>query len=245
MERDSKGLAIVIKTESVRASDRLLWLLTPDRGIIKCYSFGSRKSIKSVKAPLYTEGNFSLYQKGENGQISLKDIDVIATHENVFSSIETIAVSSLISEIIIKSRDSDGYIYSLLVDALDGLEDHNPDLVASSFLLKYLKHSGMGADFKHCPCCGRVYAKDEILGFSSHDRVAVCSECDTMDKTLILPENARAFCARVLELKFSECLALGISDQQIQRIFRYLLRTLKLVFPANLKTLESGLLVQL
>ena len=243
MERDSKGLGIVIKTEEVRTSDRLLSILTPDRGILKVYSYGARKSIKSIKAPLYTEGNFSLYQKGENGIYSLKDIDVISTHDYIYSSLELLTLASLFSEVIIKGQDPDARCYELLVDSLDGLELYRPKLVGSVFILKYLQLAGLSGDWKHCPACSRLYRDEEILGFSSFDRVAVCSDCDTMNMTNILPVNARRFCARVLELDDKDAFCLGISDEQISRIFRYLVKTLTLVFPVAIKTIESGLLI--
>lgn len=243
MERDTKGLAIVIKSEKVRESDSLLWLLTPDRGIIKVYCFGSRKSIKSVKAPLYSEGNFSLYQKGERGQISLKDIDLISTHEGLYDSFDRLTLASLFSELVIKGKATDADIYKLYASSLDALEEYRLDVVASVFILKYLKISGLSGDWRVCPSCGREYNQDETLGFSSLDRVAVCSDCDSTDGIYILPVNARLFCARVLDLDIKECYKLGISDEQIHRIFRYLIRTLGVVFPAALKTIESGLLI--
>jgi len=243
MERDSKGLGIVIKVDKVRTSDTLLSVLTPDRGILKVYSYGSRKSVKSIKAPLYTEGNFSIYQKGENGAYSLKDIDVLSTHDGLYSSLENLTFSSLFSEIIIKSQDLDARSYELFVSSLDGLESYRAKLVGSVFILKYLKLAGLSGDWRHCPLCLREYRFDEILGFSSLDRVAVCSDCDNMDMTNRLPMNARLFCARVLELDIRDSLKLGISDEQINRIFKYLVKTLKLAFPATINTIESGLLI--
>ena len=82
MERDAKGLAIVIRSIPVRDYDRLLTLFSPSLGLMNVVSYGSRKSVRSVKAPLYTEGNFSL-EKGRRGW-SLKDIDVISTHDYLY-----------------------------------------------------------------------------------------------------------------------------------------------------------------
>lgn len=243
MERDSKGLAIVIKQEKVRDADLLLTLFTPDRGLLKVYSFGSRKSKKAIKAPLYTEGNFSLYQKGENGQITIKDIDVLSTHEAVFEQLDRITISSLFSELIIAAKDVDAYLYGLYTSSLDGLEFNRAELVASVFIINYLKHLGLCGNWNTCPECGKEYPKDEILGFSSIDRVAVCSECDTMNKSLILPPNARHFISTVSEENIKECYLARISDEQLHRILRYLIRTLSLVLPTRLKTLDSGLLI--
>lgn len=242
MDRDSKGLGIVIKSDDARSSDRLISILTPDRGILKAYAYGARKSIRGIKAALYTEGNFSLYQKGENGPLSLKDIDVISTHEYIYSNLERISIASLFSEIVIKGQDPDALCYGIFVDSIDGLESHNPELVGAVFLLKYLKWAGLSGNWRECPLCSRSYIPDEVLGFSLSEKVAVCSDCDTSGMSNILPMNARLFCARVLELKTKEALFLNISDEQIHRIFRYLVRTLSLVFPTSINTIESGIL---
>ncbi len=241
MERDSKGLGIVIKTDYAKTSDSIISVLTPDKGVLKVYCYGSRKSLKSANAYMYTEANFSLYRKSENAIYSLKDLDVISTHDYIFESLQSIVLCSLLSEVIIKGSDPDARCYELFVDSIDGLEFYNPDLVGSVFILKYLKWAGLSGDWKICPSCMKAYTNCEILGFSSIDRVAVCSDCDTMNMSYILPVNARLFSARVLELNDKDALKLRISDEQIHRIFRYLLKTLSFVFPTPLKTMESGL----
>ena len=81
MDRDSKGLAIVIRSTAIRENDRLLTLFSPSLGFVSAVSYGARKSIKGVKAPLYTEGTFSL-EKGRRG-MTLKDVDVISTHDYI------------------------------------------------------------------------------------------------------------------------------------------------------------------
>ena len=50
MERESKGLAIVIRSTKIRERDRLLTLFSPSMGIVNVVSYGARKSIRCVKA---------------------------------------------------------------------------------------------------------------------------------------------------------------------------------------------------
>ena len=78
MDRDSKGLAVVLRSERLRENDRLLTLLSVPLGLVSVVSYGARKSIRCVRAPLYTEGVFSLSLSRGN-RWSLKDIDVIST----------------------------------------------------------------------------------------------------------------------------------------------------------------------
>lgn len=241
MERDIKCPAIVIRTQKVRENDRLITLLSPDKGIFDVYVYGARKSVKSIKAPLYTEGVFSLYRKGENGKISLKDIDVIATHDTLSDDLDASLSAALLSEIVIKGKSPDAAIYKLYVESLDALECEDADKVVSIFLLDYLFISGLSGTYRTCPLCQREYKEGEVLGFSNTFGVAVCPECDTMDGELILPTNARLYAARVLELPFKDALKLNISQEQIHRIAGYLKRCLRYAFPARINSLELGL----
>ena len=122
MERDAKGLAIVIRSIPVRDYDRLLTLFSPSLGLMNVVSYGARKSVRSVKAPLYTEGNFSL-EKGRRGW-SLKDIDVISTHEGLHDDLDISQSAMLFSDLILVSRTAEPELYSLYVSALDALESH-------------------------------------------------------------------------------------------------------------------------
>lgn len=242
MERDFKTLGIVINAENVRENDRLLTVLTPDRGLVYALSFGSRKSQRAVKAPLYTEGNFSLYEKGEQGQVHLKDVDVISIHEGLSDDLDALVWASLFSELVIKGRYVDGAVYRLFTECLDALEEEDKDRTAIYFLVHYLSLSGLCGDYRICPSCGKSFGETEILGFSTLTATAVCKECDNLNGSLILPPNARRYLARVLELPFANTLELNISEEMGRRISRNLLRSLRYTIPAPLKTLESGLI---
>ena len=220
MDRDSKGLAIVIRSTAIRENDRLLTLFSPSLGFVSAVSYGARKSIKGVKAPLYTEGTFSL-EKGRRG-MTLKDVDVISTHDYI-------------------AEDLDRTQAAMHTDALDLLETEDAEKVAVEFIVHFLAIEGLSGDYVSCPVCGRPYGSTEILGFSASEGVAVCHDCDTMDGALLLPPNARAYLRRSLEMDLPASLSLGVSSEQEYRIFRYLLRTLPYSFPGKLRSLEYGI----
>lgn len=242
MLRDSKTLGIVIKTEKVRDKDKLVSILTPDEGILNVLVYGAQKSIKSINLSLYSEGIFSLYRKRESGLFSLKDADILTAHEFILDDLDRIVASSLFSELLIKSHSCDSGVYKLFAEALDSLEIYSSKKVSVAFILKFLELSGLIGDFESCPSCGRIYSESDVLGFSSVLSVAVCHNCDTMEGRLILPPNARAYIARILQVSFADSMHLGISEAQLGRIYRYVLRTLDCSFPVKLETLSSGLL---
>lgn len=242
MERDFKTLGIVLKKDNAKDNDVVIRILTPDRGVLEVYVYGVRKSSKAVRANVLTEGVFSLCRRNENGKISLKDIDVLSYHEDIGSSLEKTALVSLFSEMIIKGRSVDAYIYSLFTNTLDYLESGDKDRTAIFFLIQYLRLQSLGGDWKNCPECQKEYVDDEIIGFSISLGAAVCSSCDETGGSMILPPNARKYLARIYECSIEEASLIRISDEMARRIFRYLIRTLRHSFPAHLNVLDTGLI---
>ena len=243
MIRDSKTTGIVIKTENSREKDKLLSILTPDEGVIRVLVYGAQKSVKSIKASLYSEGMFSLYKKKDGDIYTLKDLDIIALHEYISEDLDKIAAAALFSELMIKSRTSEVNLYRLYIDAIDSLEREDYQKVVISFSIKFLSFSGLIGDFKHCPSCLREYKADEVLGFSPILSTAVCHDCDKLEGQMILPPSARRYLERVLSIPMLDSFALNLSKEQLYRIYRYVLRTLERCFPSSLDTLSSGLLV--
>ena len=240
MERDSKGLAVVVRSERIRENDRLLTLFSIPLGIVRVVSYGARKSTRSVRASLYTEGVFSL-ARSASGQWSLKDIDVMSTHSSLLEDLGKNMAAMLFSELVVSGRDAGAELYSLYTGALDLLEAYDTESVVISFIVHFLSYMGLSGDYEICPSCQRPYRSDEVLGFSDVEGVAVCSECDTMSGSLILPPNARRFLSRTLSLSLCDSMELRVSPEQRHRIFRYMLRSLSLSFPGKLESLEHGI----
>lgn len=241
MDRDFKSLAIIIKKEKKGERNGLLTLLSPDLGLIKAISFGSARSPKGDRFPLYAEGLFSLSKKGENA-IYVKDVEILTDHDWVKNNLDKIGWVTLFSELVILSRLCDSKIYSLYTSVLDEMENKNVDRCAVYFISHFLLIEGLSGDWKVCPMCQREYRDDEILGFSTLSGTACCSSCDTLSSSLILPPNARRYIMYVSSSAIETSLAYKISDEFVKKISHYLVRTLEVSFPARLKTIESGLL---
>lgn len=239
MDRDAKGLAIVIRSSDIRDYDKLLTLFSPSMGLIDIVSYGARKSVKSVKAPLYTEGNFSL-EKGRRGW-TLKDIDVISTHERILEDLDLRQSAMLFSDLVLLAKTAEPELYALYTSSIDALESYPFEKVVSIFITLFLSIEGLSGDYLTCPSCGREFGNDEVLGFRPDMSVAVCHDCDTLSMSLILPPNARLYLRRVQESGLDKALDFAISPEQEHRIFRYLLRCLLVSFPHRLKSLEFGI----
>lgn len=224
-------------------NDRRITLLSPVWGLIYATIYGARRSIKSIKAPLYTEGTFCIYRNREKNRNYLVDLTPISFHENLSSSLETSFVASLFSELVLLQRGEDAPMhYQLLTSAFDVLTEENWKAVSVQYILRYLEFSGLSSGFDFCPVCARAYGEKEILGFSSALNVPCCSDCDTMSGKYILPPNARSYLSCSLRTTVENALAFEISDGMLTRLLRYLIRYASLALQTELKAVKSGLL---
>lgn len=239
MDRDSKTLGIVIKSERWGTNDRMVTILTPE-GLSKAKVYGARSGRHSLKLPVYTEGTFDL-ESGQRGAPKVKDASVLSYHDYLSGSYSLQLSAALMSELVITAQMAEPALYSLYSSAIDALETESLETVLTSFIVHFLSLEGLSGDWRTCPSCGRAYREGEVIGFSVQDAVAACSDCDTMSGALPLPPNARAYLARCQELTFGQSLELSVSDAQRRRIYRYLLRTLRLSYPGKLRSLESVL----
>ncbi len=241
MERDFKTLGIIIKKENRGERNALVTLLTPDSGLVEALSFGGGRGASSFRIPLYGEGVFSLERKNGNA-VYLKDCDIISEHEWVKDSIEGVAWAGLMSELVIKARVVDNAVYKLYTSVLDRMEGDEGGKCAVYFMTHFLLLQGLSGDWENCPSCGRTYGEWEVLGFSTVTGTAVCSSCDTLSSSLILPPNARSYLMWVSRSGIETALGWNISPGALSRIRSYLVRTLRYAFPARLKSLDSGLI---
>ncbi|NLZ67779.1 MAG: DNA repair protein RecO [Spirochaetales bacterium] len=245
MDRNESALAIVIASTKVRNVDRLITLLSPVWGEVKVMVYGAQKSIKAVKAPLYTEGIFNLYHVREKNQFSLVDLTPLSIHEKISESFEANLAASFISELVLLQRGTDSTSYfKLFTTTLDFLEDNNYYYKRAlvQFILRYLNMAGFGSDFAFCPICQKPYERNEVLGFYLDSTFPCCSKCDTMGGTFVLPHNARAYLRASLLASFSQAMEFVVSDIQIGRILRYLVRLCEFCFDVHLKSISTGLL---
>lgn len=237
MDRNESAPAIVIKSERYKERDRIITLLSPVWGLRRVVVYGAQKSRKAVKASLYTEAVFHIYENRERRQTSLVDLNIISIHENVSESLETSFAASLMCEIIMKEKGEDApAYYSLLTGMFDTLSAQNYRRAVIQFVIRALDISGLAPDFIRCPDCGRRYTEAEILGFSRSGLTPCCSDCDSLSGSFILPPNARRYLKDSLSCDAQKAMGFEISERMETSLMRYTIRLYRMVTSAELKS---------
>ena len=241
MQRDEKLLGTVINSERSGERDRIISIITPSDGLIRARVYGAQKSSKSIKAPLFSEGIFSIYVPA-NSNVSLKDADITNIRSEINGDLDRITAATLFSELSLSSRFYDMELYNLLALSLDSLAlgiDYKR--ITIIFIIKFLTLEGSLSDYESCPVCQKVYSKDEILGYNNVVGSSCCQNCSTGEDRLILPPQARHFIRECIIKDFKSIISFNISSQQEDRIFRFMLRLLSAKKENGIKTLSSGI----
>ncbi len=241
MERNIVTQAIVVHTRRDGVNNINISLLSIDLGIITVRAFGAKTSKKAPKAFRFQEGRFYIYYNPTKKQYILKDIELIEDHSNLSNDYNNIVISSIMSEIILKTYNDDfASLYYLFTKSLDLLEDNNinKDIILSQFILRFIKQHGFFEDFKHCPSCEKNYKEDEIIYYSNSLNVPVCKNCSN-SVNFILPPKARKYLEITIKLEFEEAINIKLYEETASRIKSYMIRWITNIIGYQLKSVNS------
>lgn len=245
MERNVSSLAIVLHSQRHGQLNRRLKLLSVDFGIIDVISYGARKSLKSVKAEVFTDAQFFLYYNPVKKDYTLKDAQVVATHDDIRDDLSRTYCALFFCELLLKTNGGESAgEYQLLSTALDMLTafPKRTDQILIQFVHRVTDLLGLRTDLTSCPICERVYGEKEILSFSSSLSCPCCSACASLDSGMLLPPGARRYLVLTSKLGYEESVLVPLSPTATQRIKNYLLRYAQIITGGTLKTLSAGIL---
>ncbi len=245
MERNISSLGIVLHSQRYGQQNRRLKLLTVDFGLIDVVSYGAQKSVKSVKAEVFTDAQFFLYYNPVKKDYTLKDVHVVSTHEELRQDLHKTYAAIFFCELIIKMHGGESSEeYRLLSQALDFLtgSDAETDRVIIQFVHHFSDLVGLRTDFSRCPICERTYEQNEVVSFSSTLLAHCCSNCASLDANLLLPPGARKYLMVTSPMSFEQSLEVPLSSAATLRIKRYELQYAQMISGRMLKTLASPLL---
>lgn len=173
-------LAVVVREQTLDEQDKLLTLLTPDRGLLTAYAKNARKikgsMISSTELLCYSQ--FYIF-KGRNGYF----IDKAENHTIFFGvrqDIEKLSLATyfcqLCCELVPEEDNQDGYL-RLLLNSLHFLEKNALPLMQlkSIFELRILTMSGYMPDLVACSVCGEL--EDQQIFFLPSQGRIWCGTC--------------------------------------------------------------------
>lgn len=181
-------------------ADRLVTLMTPDKGKIRVLAPGARKltSRKSGHLELFSRGKFVMARGRTFDKITQAE-----THDYfpmLREELERVSAAYLLVELVdrfLEEHDENPLLYALLLDSLDRLDaGERPSVVLRFFEVKMLGYVGYQPQLFTCQTCDEPLAPEDQF-FSIAEGGAVCPRCKANPATT-LPMSLEAL--KVLRL---------------------------------------------
>jgi len=172
--------AIVLGVVDYGDSDRVVTLLTRERGKVPAFAAGARKSKRRFAGALepFTRLDVRL-SEGKGELYFLSSCEVLAAHAGLREDLARIGHAGYAGELcreLCREREPHPELYDLLAGYLAGLcarDSRSEDLLA--FELGALRHAGFSPRFSDCAMCGAEVAGGAIFD-PSHGGV-LCPTC--------------------------------------------------------------------
>lgn len=178
MKEEIKGL--ILKEQTVGEKDRLVTVLTNDRGVIRCFVRGAKvmtnKRFSATQPFCYSRLN--LFVKKDSSVID--DAERIQFFYKLRYDLEKLALAQYFCELVIhviQPGASSESALNLLLNCLHILTESSkpPELIKSVFELRLMAINGFIPNILFCSGCGCY--EDERMFFSPSQGSLTCSSC--------------------------------------------------------------------
>jgi DNA repair protein RecO (recombination protein O) len=173
---------IVLRRSNYRDNDRIVTLLTPNRGRVDANARGSRK----LKSPLLSAtepavyGEYVLYRGRGNAMVhsfTLKDNFFSLRKDFELFSHAALVLSSCLYVARPEHEAANLFILSLRTLSRLCYSDIRPELVTSAFLLHFSSIEGFKPRLNHCSICQKKLRYDERTWLDRDSGGLICSKC--------------------------------------------------------------------
>ncbi len=231
MIEEVKGL--VIRAVDIKETDRLITIFTEEKGIVSAMAKGARslKSRMMSSTMQFCYSSFVLYRKGEHYWI--KEAELIESFFEIRSSIETLALSAYIVDVLsdVTVSQEEGSLLRLSLNTLYaiGHRMHPLDKIKAAFEIRTASILGFMPNVISCPCgerSGSFYF--DIMG--GYIKCYACTERDRTEHrerenpheshiVRILSEGAKIALAYCIYSPIEKIFSFNISDEDMNLFY--------------------------
>ncbi|MFN8496283.1 MAG: DNA repair protein RecO [Anaerolineae bacterium] len=244
-ERLYRTEAIVLKRQDFGEADRLLTILTRERGKLRVIAKGARRtsSRKAGHVELFSQSQL-LLAKGRNMDI-VTQAQVVTSHPTLYNDLLRYTYASYMAEMVdkfLEEEDPHGEVYDLLREGLAALVAEGSDahlaLLMRFFELRLLGLVGFQPSLFHCAHCGSPLAAEDQY-FSATAGGALCPNCRSFEADVVPLPLTTLKVARFIQTRdYAQVRTIALSPDVQRDLERLLLRYLTHVLERQLKSVE-------
>ncbi len=232
---------VVIKTSVTGEADRIVWVLTRDRGIIRAFAKGARGTKNRLHGgtSLFAYCSFSFSEK--NNVYNINEALVKEIFFDLRKSMETLTLAQYFCEIMLKiipeKCEEEVYLRLLLNSFYFLCKDEKPILLIKSvFELRTAAASGYMPALIGCESCG-AYESDTMY-FNCSEGLLFCKNCGRGMAVPELPLSVISAMRHICFSEFSKIFSFELNSDSLERLSRISEIYIATVFEQNFKLLE-------
>jgi len=171
--------ALILRSRSSGESNRDVWLLCQEAGLLRVTVFGGPKSrLRSYASPFHS-GQAWVYHEPVKNTFKLSDFDASSWRPGLREMYERAMAADAVAETILESHGGGGNwgrALSLAETSLDALAEADEETCARIvlwFLWQWTDFLGLRPEFDTCVLCGKPAPR----GYSIREGGMVCDSC--------------------------------------------------------------------
>jgi len=176
-----RDVAIVLRTHKFGEADRVVVLLTRQRGKVRAVAKGVRRTGSKFGSRL-EPGSYVQVQLHEGrGELDLvTQAETIEPHHRTRQDLQRLARAAALLEAVeqfAQDREPTPRVFDMLAGGLRTIEERDPAMVTAAFYLKLLAREGVAPQLDSCIDCGGAGTPTAPLSWAVEAGGVRCSGC--------------------------------------------------------------------
>ncbi len=155
-----REVAVVLRTYKLAEADRIVVLLTREKGKVRAVAKGVRRTGSKFGSRLEPGSHVELQLRESRGDLELvTQAETVEPHVKSRSDLTRLGHSAALLEAVDQLSQvgkPDIRLHDMLVGGLRVIEERDPPLVVAAFYLRLLAHEGVSPELDRCVGCGQV-----------------------------------------------------------------------------------------
>lgn len=207
--------AIVVGVRNFGDADKMVSLLTKNRGRIKAAAFGCRRPKSPLAAGMQMFNELTLVLTEGRRVDTVRSCSLRRHPKRLAEDLTAMAYGTFVAEIVcefLPEKQPEPEIFALLEQILPAFEQRNPRIVALAAAFQILARTGVGLSYARCVKCGRKLEGDVF--FSASEGGALCAE-HRLPESAGYPAHLRTFIETLLGIDWKQPASFMASRQDL------------------------------
>lgn len=234
--------ALILGIRNWGEADKIITLLSPQRGLIRAVAFGCRRTKSTLAGALQMFNQVEVQLKQGDRLDTIRTCSLLHSYRIMSTDFTAMAYGAFVAEtasqLAIENFPQQD-MYNRLLEIFAAFGERNPRIAALAAAYQLLEFSGMQLGYQYCVECGKRLDGDAFFSFEAGG--GLCPECSRHGSHGPQGEYAgelRQLIVQLLELDWRNPPALTIKGRTLLAAESLLLGYLHYIFEKPLKSLE-------